>query len=363
MFTFRTKWCESESGKNLKGNFEPTKRSHKFWSDDKTLTELWDSVDNLEVICKPGNLTIQIQKKKLENDQTDQFGGRKTEETFTLVKEDNIKLTEISKKEEESPNKEAGANVFNLTNILETSKNIDEQEQEEQLYQKDRMYTRAICDIFHEFHNLKLPKNCPATIQIFHLVQLATWINNDEDYNAVVDTLLDKGIKDITKHQFFYREYWKRQLQRGTPTLSVHAANIKLIYKQLSNDKNFEKILTTPVREWFHKFQQNTEQGLYQLPDDVFHYTLISTDSDGLILYRSEIGTNMNENLHQKYADLVGSFAVGTKIGHILTTLRSYRYNISVGIGICGEPDFGTDQHEVIDMTQKWLMKIFGIFA
>ena len=350
--------------KILKGNFQPNKRSHKLWPDDKkTLIDLWDSVDNLEIITKPGNLSIIMQNKRLQNDTTDQFGNSKTEQIFSLVKEDNTTLTEISKKQEKSPNNKACENVLNLTNIQETSHKIDEQEQEEELHEKDRMYTRAIRDIFHEFHNLKLPKNCPATIQIFHLVQMATWINNDEDYDAVVETLLDKGVKDITKHQFFNRSYWRKRLRRGTPIPSLHSANIKLIYNQLSNDKNFEKILTPAVKEWFHKFQENAEQGLYQLPDDVFHYTLIGTDSDGLNLYRSEIGTNMNENLHQKYADLVGPFAVGIKIGHILTALRSYRYNISVGIGICGEPDFGTDQHEVVDMTQKWLMKIFGIFA
>ena len=90
---------------------------------------------------------------------------------------------------------------------------------------------------------------------------------------------------------------------------------------------------------------------------------MVGTDSDGLNLYLSEIGTNMNENLHQKYADLIGPFAVGTKIAHVLTASRSFRYNISVGIDICGEPDFGTDQHEVVDITQKWFMKLFGIFA
>ena len=136
-----------------------------------------------------------------------------------------------------------------------------------------------------------------------------------------------------------------------------------LILSELLKDKNFAEFITQPVKEWFLKFADNAARGLYQLADDVYHYTLVGTDSDGLNLYRSEIGTNMNENLHQKYADLVGPFAVGTKIGHILTALRSFRYNISVGIGICGEPDFGTDQHEVVDITQKWFMKLFGIFA
>ena len=72
-----------------------------------------------------------------------------------------------------------------------------------------------------------------------------------------------------------------------------------LIYQQLMNDKNFEEIMTQPVKEWFLKFADNAARGLYQLADDVYHYTLIGTDSDGLNLYRSEIGTNKNENLHK----------------------------------------------------------------
>ena len=93
--------------------------------------------------------------------------------------------------------------LLNLVDIIKAS-NVENQimEKEQQLHDKDRMYTRAVRDIFHEFHNLKLPKNGPATIQIHHLVIVATCINNDEDYDAVVDTLLDKGVEDIAKHEF-----------------------------------------------------------------------------------------------------------------------------------------------------------------
>ena len=91
------------------------------------------------------------------------------------------------------------------------------------------MYTRAIRDIFHEFHNLKFPKNTAGAIQIHHLVIVATWVNNDEDYNAVVDTLLDKGIADIAKHEFFNRKYWRDRIRKVTPIPSVHDANIRII--------------------------------------------------------------------------------------------------------------------------------------
>ena len=99
------------------------------------------------------------------------------------------------------------------------------------------------------------------------------------------------------------------------------------------------------------------------MPKDVFHYTQVGTDLDGLSLYRSELGTNMNEILHQKYADLVGPFAVGTRIARVLTVLCSFRFNISVGISRGGEPNFGTDRHELVNQTQHWLIKNFAVFA
>ena len=56
--------------------------------------------------------------------------------------------------------------------------------------------------------------------------------------------------------------------------------------------------------------------------------------------------------MHKKYADLVGAFAIGIRVGHILTVLRSYKYNLSIGISFIGEPDFGTDNHIVVDEQQ-----------
>ena len=73
------------------------------------------------------------------------------------------------------------------------------------------MFTRATRDIFHQFHTLSLPKRVPSTMQIFHLVQQATWIYNDEDFNSVVDILATKGVEDITRHQYFNKKYWNKK--------------------------------------------------------------------------------------------------------------------------------------------------------
>ena len=60
----------------------------------------------------------------------------------------------------------------------------------------------------------------------------------------------------------------------------------------------------------------------------------------------------MNENSHQKYADFVGLFAVGTRARHGVTALRRYRYNISVRYLLGGEPKFSTIHHELVDQSQ-----------
>ena len=87
--------------------------------------------------------------------------------------------------------------------------------------------TRHFRDIFHEFHNLSLPKNGIATAEIFHLIIIATWINNSEDYDAVVTVLAGKVVTDISRHEYFNREYWRKRIRRSTPEPAIHALNIR----------------------------------------------------------------------------------------------------------------------------------------
>ena len=208
-----------------------------------------------------------------------------------------------------------------------------------------------------------MKKNAVATEEIFHLLILATWINNSEDYDLVVEVLVGKGMIDISQHEYFNRAYWRKCIRRSTPQPEIHAFNIRAILNQLISDKKFAQVMTKEVKEWFERFSVTAEKEYYQLTDDFFHYTCVGTDRDGLSLYCSELGTNMNENLHQKYADLVGPFAVGVRVAHVLTALRSYRYNISVDISMGGEPNFGIDNQQAVDECQVWMFKIFGVFA
>ena len=105
------------------------------------------------------------------------------------------------------------------------------------------MFARATQDIFHQFHSLSLPKNHVATMKIFHLVQLSTWIYNEEDYNNVVEVLINKGIEDLSEHQYFNRNYWHTRIRRGTPPPGVHAQNLLKVRISLEGDQNFKLVM------------------------------------------------------------------------------------------------------------------------
>ena len=62
---------------------------------------------------------------------------------------------------------------------------------------------------------------------IFHLVQKATWVYNEEDFNSVVEVLASKGVENISTHQYFHKAYWNKRIRRGTPPASIHGDNVK----------------------------------------------------------------------------------------------------------------------------------------
>ena len=132
----------------------------------------------------------------------------------------------------------------------------------------------------------------------------------------------------------------------------------------LKNTNDVYKEVTTPqLFKWFESFANNAESGMYYKPTDLNIYRLDRVDSDGLNVYLTDFGTCLNEAVHQKLADLLGSMGVGVETADILLILRAFRYNVSAGIARCGEPDFHTDRHDIIDKTQHWIMHLFGIYA
>ena len=253
------------------------------------------------------------------------------------------------------PVQQLGTNTNNKGQV-----NEDNNEKE---YDGDRLHTRKLRDIFHQFHSLPLPRKNLVAPTIFRLIMLATWIKNDEDLEGVIATLAAKGVDDVENHEYYNRSYWNDRIRRATPPAAMHAQNVRAVMQLCIANETLKAHMTEKVVKWFETFEHNAAKGMYHTPDDVPQYICIGQDADGLNLYRSTFGTNLNENLHQKYADLVGPFAVGVQVAHYLTLLRSYRYNISIGISRAGEPDFVTDRHELVDEAQHWIIRIFGVMA
>jgi hypothetical protein len=148
----------------------------------------------------------------------------------------------------------------------------------------------------------------------------------------------------MDNHEYYNRSYWN---ERATPPAATHAKSVRAVLLILClSDETFKVHLTEKAVQWFETFKDNAEKGMYYTPDDVPQYICVGQDADGLNLYRSALGTNLNKNLHQKYANLVGPFAVGVQVAHYLTVLMSFCYNISIGISRAGEPDFRTNRQE-----------------
>lgn len=227
---------------------------------------------------------------------------------------------------------------------------------------QESFLTRSVRDIFHQFHSIQLSKKSPAIAEIFRLVIAATWINNTEDFENVTTVLEAKG-EDILTHEYFNRAYWRKRIRRLTPMPREHANNIRKVADIVRTDDVFKEHRTPALMQWFETFASNAEKGMYYKPADMDIYRLAGVDSDGLNIYTTDWGTNLNEVLHQKLADLLGLMAVGVETADILLILRAFRFNISAGIARCGEPDFHTDRHDIVDKTQHWIMHVFGIFA
>ena len=153
----------------------------------------------------------------------------------------------------------------------------------------------------------------------------ATWVNNVEDYNNVVESLQNRGIYDYETHEYFNREYWRQRVRRGTPPPDVLSSNIQKVCKYIFEEEEaYKPHINKELRKWFETFAENAEKGMYQIPYNLDFYKYDGEDQDGLSLYKTDLGTNLNETLHQKYSDLVGNYSIGIETANILLVLRSF---------------------------------------
>ena len=52
---------------------------------------------------------------------------------------------------------------------------------------------------------------------IFHLVQVVTWVYNNEHYNNVIDALSNTGVDDITEHEYYNKHWWNKTKSEDVP--------------------------------------------------------------------------------------------------------------------------------------------------
>ena len=223
--------------------------------------------------------------------------------------------------------------------------------------------TRSLRDLFHQFNDMPLKEDSEEFEPVLELLLVATWINDEEDYANVVEVVQNKGVLDLARHEFHNRPYWRVRIKRSTPLPKDHGNNIRIVKHYIWTTAGFEGIRTKKMEVWLEQFACKAESGMYYIPSDVKLYRIERIDSDGLNVYVTDLGTSLNEAAHQKYAGLVPSCAIGAETADVLLVLRSFRFNIAAGIKRCGEPDFHTDRHDIVDKTQHWMIHLFATFA
>jgi len=72
------------------------------------------------------------------------------------------------------------------------------------------MCSRSKNDLWHQFHQLPLSKDCPKRSVILELLIHASYVFMGDDYQRVADFLIANGIpeEDLLEHFYFNREWW-----------------------------------------------------------------------------------------------------------------------------------------------------------
>ncbi|CAJ1956293.1 unnamed protein product [Cylindrotheca closterium] len=337
--------------------FEP-KRRHSSWPQTaKTLGELKRSLHTFELTVKVNQIKILLDD--YQPSCTPAMVGDATVQPFQVDKSylDGL-LQEHQASNNSTPMVPMQVDIIGQEDDTEDRAAAGLEAEIHKDSETGLLLTKSVRDLFHQFHNIPLSEKADEAEHVCQFLLAETWINDEHDYANVVKVVLSKGETDLASHEFFQREYWRKQVRRNTPLPKDHANNIRAVQYEIWTNRAFERIRTKPLEQWFEEFVANAENGLYYIPPDMKFYRVDRIDADGLKIYLTDFGTNLNESLHQKYADLVGTFAVGVETADILLVLRSFRFNIAAGIARCGEPDFCTDRHDIVDKTQHWLMHI-----
>jgi hypothetical protein len=208
-------------------------------------------------------------------------------------------------------------------------------------------------DIMHEFQDLPIPHDSPIKNCVSRLVIHATFLFDEDDYQAVCDYLAQKksitALEQVLRNFYFNREWWRRHVRMYTPPAKEHAARIRCILKFIQNESSLRPHVTSC--RILEKLAEKCEKGDFEELGDVAMFTYAGK-ANGLALWWRNHGSTRAELGHQKMSTASGPWCIGARTGHYLLLLVSYRFNASTAIRRMNAHDFGHPWHHYLNQSQ-----------
>ena len=104
--------------------------------------------------------------------------------------------------------------------------------------------SREKSDIWHEFKNTPLKKDCPGSPSINMLLRAATHTINEIEEERVKHVLASKGISDFDAHFFFNKEWWYRRCRMPPREGEVAWNNLRTVLHYLQQNKLFKEFVS-----------------------------------------------------------------------------------------------------------------------
>ena len=227
---------------------------------------------------------------------------------------------------------------------------------------EDEIRSRAKSDIWHEFHNTPLKRDCPASPSIFILLRVATQTINEVEEDRVKHVLASKGIVNFDEHFFFHKEWWYKRVRMPPRNAKVAGENLMTLLNYLQTNEVFKEYVTDDLVKHIKGWARRCLGGRYDDLPDVEMYKHDGYDSNGLDLWLRYRGSRA-ENFHQKMHVAVGPYGIGVESAHYLQVILAYFYNVNAGIRRCDEPDFGHPMLDLEDRIQSRIADIWGVIV
>lgn len=228
-----------------------------------------------------------------------------------------------------------------------------------------RPRSRSKEDIFHQFQNLPLKKDCPVRAYVSELNILATFRMDKEQYKAWAKHLgKNEGIilsADLINHFIHNKEKWRRHVPMYTPKADEHAVLIHSVHLIIQEDEELNKYYTTELQQYYEDFENKARRGYFEELSDVILHEEIGHDKYGLPVFIRKRGTVRAENVHQKMKVAIGPWGIGARSAHYLLVLLSYRYNVASNIRRRGYHNFGHCELYLIDRIQIRIREIYNV--